>query len=77
MPNFAANLTTLFNEVPMLERFERAADAGFEAVEILFPYEFDTSDFIKLFKCNIWGESLFFCYYSYCIFDFVSSIKPK
>ena len=41
MPNFAANLTTLFNEVPMLERFERAADAGFEAVEILFPYEFD------------------------------------
>ena len=44
MPNFAANLTTLFNEVPMHERFERAADAGFEAVEILFPYEFDKSD---------------------------------
>ncbi|MDE2604612.1 MAG: hydroxypyruvate isomerase [Burkholderiales bacterium] len=39
MPRFAANLTMLFNEVPFLERFERAARAGFEAVEFLFPYE--------------------------------------
>ena len=38
MPHFAANLTMLFNEVPFLERFERAAQAGFTAVEILFPY---------------------------------------
>ena len=38
MPRFAANLTMLFNEVPFLERFERAAKAGFEAVEFLFPY---------------------------------------
>jgi hydroxypyruvate isomerase len=38
MPKFAANLTMLFNEVPFLDRFERAAKAGFDAVEFLFPY---------------------------------------
>lgn len=40
MPQFAANLTMLFNEVPFLDRFARAAKAGFEAVEFLFPYAF-------------------------------------
>jgi hydroxypyruvate isomerase len=30
----------LFNEMPFLDRFERAARAGFEAVEFLFPYAF-------------------------------------
>lgn len=38
MPRFAANLTMLFTEVPFLERFERAARAGFGSVEFLFPY---------------------------------------
>ena len=38
MPRFAANLSMLFNEVPFLDRFERAAKAGFKAVEFLFPY---------------------------------------
>jgi len=38
MPRFAANLTMLFTEVPFLDRFERAALAGFKAVEFLFPY---------------------------------------
>lgn len=40
MPRFAANLTMLFTEVPFLERFGRAAAAGFEAVEFQFPYAF-------------------------------------
>jgi hydroxypyruvate isomerase len=40
MPRFAANLTMLFTEVPFLDRFERAARAGFGAVEFLFPYAF-------------------------------------
>lgn len=40
MPKFAANLTMLFNEVPFLDRFGAAADAGFDAVEFLFPYPF-------------------------------------
>ncbi len=41
MPRFAANLTMLFTEYPLLERFDRAAAAGFEAVEFLFPYDED------------------------------------
>jgi hydroxypyruvate isomerase len=44
MPRFAANLTMLFNEVPFLDRFERAAKAGFEAVEFLFPYAVPAAD---------------------------------
>ena len=39
MPKFAANLSLLFTEVAFLDRFERAAKAGFRAVEFLFPYE--------------------------------------
>ena len=40
MPRFAANLSLLFTEVPLPERFARAADAGFRAVEIQFPYDY-------------------------------------
>jgi hydroxypyruvate isomerase len=39
MPRFAANLSMLFTEVPLLARFERAARAGFSTVELQFPYE--------------------------------------
>ena len=39
MPRFAANLSTMFTEVPLRERFEVAARAGFEAVEVQEPYE--------------------------------------
>jgi hydroxypyruvate isomerase len=39
MPRFAANLSMLFTEVPLLERFGRAARAGFSTVELQFPYE--------------------------------------
>lgn len=38
MVHIAANLTMLFTEYPELERFDRAAAAGFTAVEFLFPY---------------------------------------
>ncbi|ENO97970.1 MAG TPA: hydroxypyruvate isomerase [Thauera phenylacetica] len=41
MPKFNANLTMLFNEVPFLDRFQAAAEAGFKGVEFLFPYAFD------------------------------------
>lgn len=40
MPRFAANLTFLFTELPFLERFGAAKEAGFDAVEVLFPYDF-------------------------------------
>lgn len=39
MPRFAANISTLFTERPMPERFAAARDVGFRAVEIQFPYE--------------------------------------
>ena len=41
MPRFAANLTMLFTELPFLDRFEAAHDAGFKGVEYLFPYGFE------------------------------------
>ncbi len=44
MPRFAANLSMLFTEVPFLDRFERAASAGFEAVEFQFPYAHTAQD---------------------------------
>lgn len=39
MPRFAANLSMMFTERPFLERFGEAAQARFEAVEYLFPYD--------------------------------------
>ena len=38
MPRFAANLSWMFTERPFMERFDAAAAAGFEAVELLRPY---------------------------------------
>lgn len=39
MPTFAANLSFMFQEWDFLDRFAAAAEAGFTAVEYLFPYE--------------------------------------
>src|SRR5438552_12539967 len=39
MPRFAANLAYLFTERPLIERFAAAAAAGFNAVELQFPYD--------------------------------------
>ena len=44
MPQFAANLTMLFNEYPFMERFEKAAKSGFKAVEFLFPYPYSADE---------------------------------
>jgi hydroxypyruvate isomerase len=52
MPKFAANLTMLFNEVPFLDRFERAAKCGFEAVEFLFPYDYGVADLRARLQSN-------------------------
>jgi len=38
MPNFSANISTLFREFPLLERIGQAGAAGFDAIEIQFPY---------------------------------------
>jgi hydroxypyruvate isomerase len=47
MPQFAANLTMLFTEAPFLDRFEKAYNSGFKAVEFLFPYPFPAAEIQK------------------------------
>jgi hydroxypyruvate isomerase len=52
MPRFAANLSMLFTEVPLLDRFERAARAGFSSVEIQFPYEVPAAEIRERLSAN-------------------------
>ena len=44
MPKLAANISTLFVEVPFLDRFAAAARSGFRAVEYQYPYEWQPQD---------------------------------
>lgn len=48
MPHFCANLTWLFTELPFLERFAAAKEAGFDAVEVLAPYDCNAQDIVNL-----------------------------
>ena len=41
MPKLAANLSTLFTDLPFLDRYDAAADCGFRLVECQFPYAVD------------------------------------
>lgn len=41
---FSPNLTLLFTEVPFLERFSAARQAGFSTVEFQFPYDYTVED---------------------------------
>jgi hydroxypyruvate isomerase len=52
MPRFAANLSMLFTEHPFLDRFERAARAGFGSVEFLFPYAHTPAEVAARLKGN-------------------------
>ena len=52
MPKFAANLTMLFTEYDFLDRFERAAKAGFRGVEYLFPYPYKVEDLVQRLQAN-------------------------
>lgn len=48
---FSANLSILFKEVPLLERFDRATGAGFTAVEFWWPgHEADLGDVERAVK---------------------------
>lgn len=44
MTRFAANITMLFTEVPMLSRPGLAQEAGFDGVEVLFPHDIPAAD---------------------------------
>jgi 2-dehydrotetronate isomerase len=43
LPRFAANLSMLYPEHAFLDRYAAAAHDGFDAVEFLFPYDFDAA----------------------------------
>ncbi len=59
MPNFAANLSMMFTEVPFLDRFKAAADAGFRAVEFLFPYQHAPAEIATRLQENNLTQALF------------------
>jgi hydroxypyruvate isomerase len=59
MPKFAANLSMLFTEYPFLERFARAKAAGFQAVEFLFPYEYESNAIADELRRNELEQVLF------------------
>jgi hydroxypyruvate isomerase len=44
MPKFAANLSFLYTELPLLDRIGAAAKSGFRGVEFMSPYEEKASD---------------------------------
>lgn len=44
MPQFAANLSLMYTELPFLDRFAAAARDRFTAVEFQFPYAFASAD---------------------------------
>jgi hydroxypyruvate isomerase len=58
MPKFAANLTMMYNEVGFLERFGAAAEAGFTAVEYLFPYDYPAKQLAGLLADNHLTQAL-------------------
>ena len=59
MPKFAANLSMMFTEWEFLDRFAAAADAGFTAVEYLFPYAFRPEDIAERLKRHNLVQALF------------------
>jgi len=52
MAKLAANLTMLYTEVDVMDRFKKAADAGFTHVEMLFPYDYDLDRVERELKAN-------------------------
>ncbi|MDF1856637.1 TIM barrel protein [Pseudooceanicola sp.] len=47
MPKFAANISFLFKNLDLKDRIAAAAEAGFQAVEILFPYDDPVPDIAR------------------------------
>lgn len=62
MVKFAANLTMMFTEVDFLDRFEKAADAGFNAVEFLFPYDYEPDQLAQYIEKYHFEQALFNLY---------------
>ncbi len=66
MLRFSANLSLLFTELPLLQRFQAAKQQGFAAVEIQFPYDVSAGQILaelqrhdlKLVLFNVDADSL-------------------
>jgi len=66
MLRFSANLSMLFTELPLLQRFRAAKQHGFDAVEIQFPYELSSEQIydalqkygLKLVLFNVDADNL-------------------
>lgn len=52
MLRFDANLRWLFTELPMLQRYEAAAKAGFQGVEVAFPYDYPAREIAARLRDN-------------------------
>jgi hydroxypyruvate isomerase len=50
MPRFAANISTMYPEHPLLDRIVAAARDGFAAVEVQRPYEASAGDFARALR---------------------------
>ena len=61
MVKYCANLSTLFPEHPFLERFGAARSAGFDAVEILFPYDHPVPDMLDMLGRNELSLAMITC----------------
>ena len=59
MLQFAANLSFMFSEWAFMDRFAAAADAGFTAVEYLFPYDFAPEAIAAALRKNRLTQALF------------------
>jgi len=60
MLRFSANLSLLFTDLPLQDRFAAAKAAGFSAVEIQFPYSLDSrllNDELQKMSCH-WCSSM-------------------
>ena len=59
MLKLAANLTMLFTELPFLDRFQAASEAGFRYVECLFPYKYGAPELAQRLRDNNLSQVLF------------------
>ncbi len=59
MPRFSANLHYLFTDVPFMERFAAAAQAGFKAVEFQVPYDYPAPELRARLQANELEMALF------------------
>ena len=59
MPKLAANLSWLYQDIPLMQRFAAAARHGFKAVEILFPYEAPPTEIAAELKKHKLTQALF------------------